>query len=382
LKPLKAILKKLLPRPLLKKAFLIYNTIRIRTIDRLLFPEYYIPKSKFLRYRNGYPFKEENVLLDDLPAGEVKRYMEDWYQWTQEEFILEFNQPCWIEPDYGWAIVSFNKLLYYSLGVSRTLFQPKPDLVSFLRRRQVLSLPKAISLRDTGEENYFHWFNDVLAKLFFLRNHGIAVETTPVIISKKLWDKPYFQYYHSQSPFLQSLNWVIQDREYIHCTTAVFCKPLTHRRDLWSEIVTPFKGRIFQTPSRKIFLTRQKTRLRFIENSEGIEEMCRRQGYEIIDTDALTPELQIEVFAAASHIVGIHGAGLTNMMFAPEGCRVLELFPPPDLGYLPYHYIMLAKIRGFKYRALIGSPPEKHFSGGFRIDPEKFSLSLAELQSA
>ena len=380
MKALKTILKKNFPAPLLKKAFLIYNTIRIRTIDRILFPEYRIGQQQFLLYRQGYPFREGHINLDDLPAGRVKDYMNDWYNWTQEEFILEFNQVCWIEPRQGWAIIPPHKLLYYSLGISRTLFLPKPGLLAFWKRKKVITLSRAISLRDTGEENYFHWFNDVLAKLFFLRRQDIAIDKIPVIIAKKLWDKPYFQYYYGQSALLQSLQWIIQDDEYIRCESVIFCKPQTHRSDLWSDITAGLKLPDAQTPSRKIFLTRHKTRLRFIENSAEIEAICREQGYEIIDTDTMQPQQQVALFASVSHLVGIHGAGLTNMIFSRPGCRVLELFPPPDLGYLPYHYILLARVRDFHYRAVIGGPPVTPFSGGFQVEAHEFAQALAEFE--
>jgi hypothetical protein len=121
--------------------------------------------------------------------------------------------------------------------------------------------------------------------------------------------------------------------------------------------------------------------LRFIENSDEIEMICRDEGYDIVDADTLSPKQQAELFSSVSHLAGIHGAGLTNMMFCPVGCHVLELFPPPDLGYLPYHYILLAKIRGFRYRALIGTPPDERFSGGFRIDPGAFAGALKDIHS-
>ena len=37
---------------------------------------------------------------------------------------------------------------------------------------------------------------------------------------------------------------------------------------------------------------------------------------------------QIDHFAAADAIVGLHGAGLTNLVFAKPGARVLEIFAP------------------------------------------------------
>jgi len=357
---------------------LIYNRARIKTIDKVVFPEHVVRTQEFLLYRKGFPFREADINIDDLPNNEVKRFMQDWYQWTQEEFILDFKVPCWIEPDFGWAIVGSHYLMYYSLGVSRTLFQPKPRLINFLRRKETSNLSKAISLRDTGEENYFHFYNDVISKLYFLQLNGIDIKSLPIIISAKLWNKPYFQHWLESVTDLRLLNWVVQGSQYIRCENTIFCKPLTHRRDLWSMVLSPLQAVSKSSMVKKIFLVRNKQRLRFIENEGEIKDICERHGYTIVDADALTLGQQIEIFSQASTIVGIHGAGLTNMAYANGCCKVLELFPPPELNYLPYHYIMLAKIKGFTYRAIIGKPGETKYSGGFKVESNKFLESLKE----
>ncbi len=374
---IKKILKKTLPAPLLKQAFLVVNKIKIHTIDRVLFPEYKINTNEFLIYRNGFPFRESEINLGDLHENEVKTYMMSWYDWTQEEFLLVLNKPCWIEPDYGWAIVEPNKLVYYSLGVSRTLFQKKPSVFRFLRKKNIVRVSKAISLRDTGEENYFHFYNDVINKLFFLEQHGIDVKGTSVIISKKLWDKNYFQFYYTNSNFLKSLTWIVQkENQYIHCDSVIFCKPLTHRKDLWTSALTSIKELPTSSGNRKIFLTRSKTRLRFIENMEEIETIFIKLGFTVVDTDNLSLREQVALFSSTEFLVGIHGAGLTNMAFRKENCHVLELFPPPDLGYLPYHYIMLAKMSGFQYTAMIGETGRIKYSGGFYLNAEQFEKTM------
>ncbi len=378
MKAIKNILKKILPTPFLKEAFLFYNKVKISTVDKVLFPEYKIQTSEFLIYRKGFPFREAQININDLPENEVKSYMQTWKDWTQEEFILEFKKTCWIEPDYGWGIVKRNKLVYYSLGVSRTWFQNKPNFVKFLTKKDVMHITQAISLRDSGEENYFHFYNDVLGKLFFLQQHNISVKTIPVIISKKLWDKEYFRFYFKNSAFLQSLQWIVQDQQYIQTDSIFFAKPLTHRKDLWDEIISPFVSQRNIPQSRKIFLTRSKSRLRFIENDKEIEAICRKLEFTIIDTDNLPLEQQVEVFSGTGFLVGIHGAGLTNMVFRHGECRVLELFPPPDAGYLPYHYIMLAKMLHFQYRATIGAPGKVAYSGGFYLEPGKFEKGLLD----
>lgn len=343
-----------------------------------MFPEFDIPREQFVLYRTGYPFREENVNLDYLPDGEVKNYMNQWYTWTQEEFILHFNSPCIIEPDYGWAIAGKHKLIYYSLGVSRTLFQPKPSLFGLLKQKKVVSVSKAVSLRDTGEENYFHFYNDVLSKLYFLEKHSVNVREHSVIISAKLWNKPFFRFYVDHSSYLQSLNWIVQNDEYIHSSSTYFCKPLTHRRDLWAECVDKMIPQS-DSSSLRIFLTRDKNRLRFIENMDEIEKVLVQHHILVVDADKLTIQEQITLFSSAGLIAGIHGAGLTNMVYRRADCKVLEVFPPPDLGYLPYHYILLASMKEFPYRAVIGERGRIRYSGGFYLDPKKLSDELAAL---
>ena len=129
---------------------------------------------------------------------------------------------------------------------------------------------------------------------------------------------------------------------------------------------------------KRIFVTRSKARVRHLENVQEIEEVCTRLGFELVDTDLLSPEQQIESFANAAWIIGIHGAGLTNILFRLGHCQVFEIFPPPNLGYLPFHYIMLAKMRGFRYQAIIGESVKKRFSEGFYLAPDVFEGELTK----
>ena len=374
---IKDILKAIFPRMLLKKAFSVYNRLKIETIDKIFFPEYVVSEADFLVYRKGYPFRENKVSLDDIATEEVQFYMKNWYDWTQEEFILEFNKPCYIEPDHGWAIVPPRNLLYYSLGISRTGFLRKPGLLKFWRRSKVISVSKAISLRDSGEENYLHFYNDVLTKLFFLKSSSIDFDSVPLIISKKLWEKQYFQYYLDNNAEIKSLHWLIQDDEFVRCESSVFCKALTHRKDFFTQIFTPlYKPGNF---NKRIFISRSKGRLRHIKNSDEVESMLIKYGFETVDADHLSTAEQIDAFVNAGIIVGVHGAGLTNLMFRNGSCEILEIFPYPEEGYLPFHYIMLAKMKGFFYDGLIGERNKTQFSDGFLVDPIRLEVSLKRL---
>lgn len=366
---LKKNLKKIFPDFFLKKAFLYYNILRIKTIDKIIFPELMRDENDFVLYRTGYPFKENKVEVESIKNPYVREKMREWYNWTQEEFILRVSALTIIEPLYGWGIEGKNKLNYFSLGISRTLHQKKPSLINLIFHTRKQTLPRCVSFRDTGEENYFHFFNDVLAKLYFLRKNNLIDLSVPLIISSKLYKRDYFQYFLEKTS-IKNYNWHIQnEKTYIHASDAIFCKPITHRADIFNEILDELKipeENLVQ--NKKIYLTRRKESLRFISNEKDLLPFLKEKKYEVIDSSELRFSEQMQLFSEVSHLIGVHGAGLTNMIFRRGGkMSVVELLSPYQ-KYLPFHYIMLSQMFNFNYKAIVGKESKAVTRGGFQIE--------------
>ena len=363
----KRILKKIFPVTLLKEAFLYYNKAKIHTVDRLLYREHPLKREDFILNRKVIPFREYGIDTDDIQDPVVRSFMNDWNVWKDPEYILKYEGGCLIEPEQGWAITRQKKLLYYSLGLSRVPHLRKPSLKYFFSGAGA-HYKALISLRDTGEENYFHFYNDLLAKLYLLREHGVDIRNIPILVSVKAFNKPYFAFFRERHPLLQGLQWKVQDQDPVRADTVYFCKPLTHNKNFFRELVQPF-SKDLPPLARQVFLTRDRKRLRFVENMEEMEALCRSLQIEVVDADALTVQEQIELFRSVNLLIGIHGAGLTNMMFrAPHDCTVIELFPPSYTEYLPFHYVLLAKQAGFNYQGMIGKWGANRFSGGMVVD--------------
>lgn len=106
---------------------------------------------------------------------------------------------------------------------------------------------------------------------------------------------------------------------------------------------------------RKLYISRADARGRKILNEAEMAAALARQGFETVALGRLGAARQIELFQSATHVVGVHGAGLTNLLFAPQGTKVLEILPPlvatPD-------YWLLCSAAGHRYRALIAEDPE------------------------
>jgi hypothetical protein len=108
-------------------------------------------------------------------------------------------------------------------------------------------------------------------------------------------------------------------------------------------------------PSRRLFISRTGATSRRILNWAAIEPILVSFGFEILNVEELTLDEQIATFAAAAYVAGVHGAGLTNILFSPPGLRVLEILPPMVATHA---YWRLSHGLGHHYHALVADDPE------------------------
>lgn len=139
---------------------------------------------------------------------------------------------------------------------------------------------------------------------------------------------------------------------------------------------------------KRIFVTRGGApHTRRLERGPEIAALLESQGFTTIDPGAMTVQEQIDHFAAAEVVVGIHGAGLTNLVFAPPGVRVLELFAPTYVKHC--YWALTDQIPGSTYRYLIGDGPGPTpgqpmlgLQDDIDLAPGRVAEALADLLSA
>ena len=367
---LRKALKAVFPLLFLKRLFLVYNSYKTKTIDRIFFKENFIPKEDFTDKQIKNPFLELGIQAS-LLKDEIQAKFSIWNdpKWTQDQYLLFYRKPGFLEPRVGWALSLSKELVYPSLGFSSAPHVHKPDFFeTYFKKEKVIVLQRIISLRDTGEENYFHFFNDVLSKLFYLRDHGIVLSEYKIVVSERLYKKPYFQFF-LKSHFLHELHWHVQKDEWIKFDEAIFCKPYTHTRKYFDlTLALTHASTEDASRDRRIFITRPINSLRFVENFKDIEPILLKFNFEIIDTSEMAMEDQISLFRGCRYLVAIHGAGITNIIFRNgKPLSLLEIFQPNP--YAPFHYIMLSKLFNYKYDAMLGRKGKLAGSGGFIINP-------------
>ena len=78
---------------------------------------------------------------------------------------------------------------------------------------------------------------------------------------------------------------------------------------------------------RRVYISRGDGAGRRVVNERALLKALRPLGFEAVQLAGRSVREQAALFADASLIVGPHGAGLTNAVFAPPGAGMLELFP-------------------------------------------------------
>lgn len=380
---MKRILKALFPRVFLKQTFLVYNQIKAVTIDRLFLKRTIIASHFFLVNDRMNPFLESKIDINHLPES-IKDKLGMWTDptWYQEQYLLKYDKPGFIEPNVGWALTPERELIFPSLGFASAPYVHKPDLFeTYISKPSIERFDAIISLRDTGEENYFHFFNDVLSKIFFLKENQVDMFNYKIVISESLFKKPYFQFFFENS-FLKDFTWHIQKPgQWISFQSAIFCKPFTHTIRYFTRINELVKSSMkidLIEPERKVFLTRSTSSMRFIENESELYPILEKFNFEIVDSSLLRFEEQVNLFRGCRFLVAIHGAGISNILFR-EGneLSLLEIIHPSP--YIPFHYILMSKLFGYKYDVLLGRKGKKASRGGFLVEKTEFERSVKKL---
>ncbi|MDX2031117.1 MAG: glycosyltransferase 61 family protein [Blastocatellia bacterium] len=131
---------------------------------------------------------------------------------------------------------------------------------------------------------------------------------------------------------------------------------------------------------RRLYISRRLAGRRHIVNEDELIPILESRGFEIVTTERMAFEEQVALFADAEVVIGAHGAGLSNLAFAPAGCRVLEVLTPTCLRWM--YYLLCAQL-GQRYFYLIADETipagDHHRDAGFdniELRPETLTRAL------
>jgi Glycosyltransferase 61 len=120
-----------------------------------------------------------------------------------------------------------------------------------------------------------------------------------------------------------------------------------------------------------LFFSRGEARKRRLLNEPELAAIAGALGFQRFEAVAGNHAEQVRRFGNADAIVAVHGAGLTNLLFARPGTAVIELFPE---NCVKSTYLWLSNRMQLRHYPLLGSAGDYH--QGFRVDPGRFAARL------
>ena len=249
---------------------------------------------------------------------------------------------------------------------------------------QAEKTPKALEIESVGwflewwATNHFHWLARILPKAFLLRQ--LCPDIPLLIPSCNLLDRvkrdSLVAVGATESAWLEADVTMPLRAKSITYVQADASDPRL-QRDMRTQILT-YLGFESCNARRRVYVSRESAKWRRIVNEPALIDMLCSLGFEVVKCELLSFADQVRIFSHAEIIVGAHGAGLANIMFSPEGSKVVEIahpdWPSPD------YYILAANL-GHKYAIEFGAPSRTASPAydDIRVDLACLRLTLVSL---
>jgi len=245
----------------------------------------------------------------------------------------------------------------------------------FLRNRSI-DFTNAVWIFDNYSANFYHWFTECLPRLFFaekyLKDHVVILPERFKSYSfipeslEHLGIEPYY--------FDPKINLKIPEL----IVTSLIGRIAEYQKDLLIQLRMKFG--VFDSNDqayRKVFIRRKPAKARNILNEIELIHLLKEFDVEIHYFDDYSLAQQVAIMKETKSLIGLHGAGLTNILFMPPKGNVLEFRNKDDGGASTNCYFNLASEIDINYYYTINkstSPKTNH--ADFEIDLMKLRIVL------
>lgn len=199
----------------------------------------------------------------------------------------------------------------------------------------LLELPQTHRTIDSGlliggSTNYYHWLIDFFPRFHLLEKAGIPFRSTPIIVNNRLT--------HFQLETLDLLGICreqmieVDTGQVVEVGNLVIPAILSSNTFVAQEVLSWLRqfglSRLpnnHTTGNRRLFISRADATVRRLINEEDVYAALEPLGFELFVPGAHSFIEQVEAFSIAECIVGPHGAGLTNLVFAPQNTVIIDI---------------------------------------------------------
>ncbi len=209
-------------------------------------------------------------------------------------------------------------------------------------------IKRGLWILDEKSFHYFHWFCDSLPRFIQAKNVN---NKYPILLPKSIENIDYIK----KSIDILEINYITyNDQENIKVKDLFVSSHSAPSGNYNNKTINSLAKSLKSNKKieadndyRNIWISRSKSKHRKIKNESEILPLLNRFNFKIIHPEEYTFEEQISIYKNANILGGLHGGGLTNILFMNEGTKLLEVRREND--DLNNCYYTLASELGINY---------------------------------
>ncbi len=235
-------------------------------------------------------------------------------------------------------ILSYNNSLFNRLGREILTDHTKMGVIPLKRKIKLIAkknnlssieniyIDKASWVIDEKSNRFFHWYTDTLSRIFNIID---LTDEYPVLISESLLENNYIK----NSLDNLKINYLGYDlNKLLNVETLLIASHTAPTGNYNKELVKIISKQLsiednnsLKNEYKNIWISRNKGSYRRITNEKELSKVLKKFNFEIYYPENHTFKYNQNIFAKSKVIGGLHGAGLTNMMFMKKGGKVIEV---------------------------------------------------------
>lgn len=247
---------------------------------------------------------------------------------------------------------------------------------SFSKKRLVL-------ITDEWTNNYYHWHIFALQRLLVLREKNL-LKNSLLLLPKSYLKMPFVLPSLARFGITKNQIVFLPKKSNIKVAELPLITQTEHHPKRLVEIRKILLSKVEETDfdfGEKIYISRAKQVLRFVENEKEAVALLEKYGFKKIIAEEFSYEEQISIFSKAKYLVAPHGAGLTNVLFMQKCGSVLEMTTPQEqknFNRAFYPLVLMLELKYFYQQCAIGpnSLVRDHHQSSLVVDLLKLEKNL------
>ncbi|GAA4753671.1 glycosyltransferase family 61 protein [Flavisolibacter ginsenosidimutans] len=241
-------------------------------------------------------------------------------------------------------------------------YSPKAAVKDFLKGRIKL-LPNENYLHvfdHWSANNHYHFHADLLPKLTLFTPQelaGLVLLLPDSFYSRKVAPE-LLKLFNFKPKAIEYIHYRDSNRGKVFVRNCLFIPKLTESHENHTILIEKLKQTLQpaqeENSPKRVYLKREDTSFRILLNAKEVESVLESFGFTPVPFDNLPLKDQIRTVANADILLGMHGAGLTNVLYMRKDSHLVEFRRDgKHFGHLYWH---MASAAGVNYSAVFGEP--------------------------